>query len=333
MTAADGLERRYRRLLGWYPAAHRQAHGEEMLGVLLAAARPGQRRPGLAATADLISGALRIRLRALLRGTPDQRWEDALAVVSVLAPLLMLAAGLVTSNLVAVAVRAARGYYDGLSWLTDPRVWLLLAGPVTVAALALLGLRRATALAALTVTAGETFVLAFASMTATYWSSPVIALWVFLGLLAAAAPVLSAGPRRGRQILRWWGVTAASLLAIVFAQLTWGPDIQFPLDHATLVGAHMGARVLTPQVRLAGILAAAMAAAALCLVTATGRRVLVLLAIPALPYVVIVAQLTGLTRLWLLGGAAAAALVYLPPLVLTGLAVSALSRTRPGGTA
>jgi hypothetical protein len=59
----------------------------------------------------------------------------------------------------------------------------------------------------------------------------------------------------------------------------------------------------------------------------------VLLAIPALPYAVIVAQLTGLARLWLLGGAVTAALVYLPPVVLTGLAVSVLSRTRPGGTA
>ncbi|MGW4400070.1 hypothetical protein ACWEHA_32680 [Amycolatopsis nivea] len=40
------LERRYRRLLALYPRAHRAAHGEEMLGVLLDGAgsrsTPGQ---------------------------------------------------------------------------------------------------------------------------------------------------------------------------------------------------------------------------------------------------------------------------------------------------
>ena len=40
------LERQYRRLLAAYPAEHRREHGEEMIGVLLAAARPGQVRAG-----------------------------------------------------------------------------------------------------------------------------------------------------------------------------------------------------------------------------------------------------------------------------------------------
>ena len=43
---AAALERRYRRLLRCYPPGHRQVHQEEMLGVLLATARPGQRAPG-----------------------------------------------------------------------------------------------------------------------------------------------------------------------------------------------------------------------------------------------------------------------------------------------
>ena len=57
------LERRYRRLLAWYPAGYRRDHEEEMLGVLLAAARAGQRR-ALAHAVNLIWGALRIRVRA-----------------------------------------------------------------------------------------------------------------------------------------------------------------------------------------------------------------------------------------------------------------------------
>ena len=49
MTAAGGLEKSYRRLLRWYPALYRHRHEEEILGVLMFAARPGQRRgrPGI----------------------------------------------------------------------------------------------------------------------------------------------------------------------------------------------------------------------------------------------------------------------------------------------
>ena len=46
-AGAAALERRYLRLLRCYPPSHRAFHREEMLGVLLAAARPGQRTPGL----------------------------------------------------------------------------------------------------------------------------------------------------------------------------------------------------------------------------------------------------------------------------------------------
>jgi len=63
MNAATVLEGRYRRLLAMYPAEHRRKHQDEMLGVLMTGARAGQHRPGLADTADLIWGALLIRLR------------------------------------------------------------------------------------------------------------------------------------------------------------------------------------------------------------------------------------------------------------------------------
>ena len=51
---AAALERRYRRLLRCYPPGHRQVHREEMLGVLLAIARPGQRAPGARQMANLV---------------------------------------------------------------------------------------------------------------------------------------------------------------------------------------------------------------------------------------------------------------------------------------
>lgn len=90
MTGAGGLEGAYRRLLRWYPRAYRHRHEEEILGVLLAAARPGQRRPGAGESADLLWSALRIRIRAILRGMGSQPWAAALALTGVLIPLLML---------------------------------------------------------------------------------------------------------------------------------------------------------------------------------------------------------------------------------------------------
>jgi hypothetical protein len=93
------LERRYRRLLRCYPPSHRAAHREEMLGVLLAAARPGQRRPGARQAVNLVACGLAIRARRFLTAG---RWQDALAVVSLIGPVLALA--LAALN-VAVAVR------------------------------------------------------------------------------------------------------------------------------------------------------------------------------------------------------------------------------------
>jgi hypothetical protein len=56
------LERAYRRLLTWYPRAFRHENGPEILAVLLACTPDGRRRPGLAATADLVRSGLRMRL-------------------------------------------------------------------------------------------------------------------------------------------------------------------------------------------------------------------------------------------------------------------------------
>ena len=62
MTDQAKLERRYRRLLAWYPRAFRRENEQEMLAVLMACARDGQRRPGLAGSANLIRNGLRMRL-------------------------------------------------------------------------------------------------------------------------------------------------------------------------------------------------------------------------------------------------------------------------------
>ena len=62
MTGSARLERRYRRVLACYPKTFRRESEEEILAVLLATAREGQRRPGLAESVDLIRSALRMHL-------------------------------------------------------------------------------------------------------------------------------------------------------------------------------------------------------------------------------------------------------------------------------
>lgn len=62
MTDAADLERRYRRWLRWYPKTFRREYEAEMLGVLLAGAREGQRQPKLMECLDLLRGAVWLRL-------------------------------------------------------------------------------------------------------------------------------------------------------------------------------------------------------------------------------------------------------------------------------
>jgi hypothetical protein len=83
------LERLYRRLLTCYPAEHRRLYGEEMIGVLLAATPEGQDHPSLADAFSLFGGGLRVRLRRLLTGSPDPGWSNALALTTLIAPVLL----------------------------------------------------------------------------------------------------------------------------------------------------------------------------------------------------------------------------------------------------
>lgn len=79
MNEFPQLERRYRRLLACYPRAFRRENEEEILAVLLACAQDGQRRPGFAASADLIRGAVRMRLR--LAGQPPRAVQTAIRLM------------------------------------------------------------------------------------------------------------------------------------------------------------------------------------------------------------------------------------------------------------
>ncbi|MEU6781566.1 hypothetical protein ABZ912_20360 [Nonomuraea angiospora] len=88
------LERRYRRLLAWYPKDHRARHEEEMLAVLLAASAPGQSRPVGRDAFDLVRGGLAIRLRRVARPGARRHWRAAVDLAALLAPLTLFGAGL-----------------------------------------------------------------------------------------------------------------------------------------------------------------------------------------------------------------------------------------------
>jgi hypothetical protein len=62
VSDATQLERRYRRLLAFYPDAFRREHEQEMLTVLIAGAGEGQRRPSLDEAIDLVSNAILMRM-------------------------------------------------------------------------------------------------------------------------------------------------------------------------------------------------------------------------------------------------------------------------------
>ena len=87
--AAEALERRYRRLLAWYPAAYRAANADDMLGVGLARSAPGQRWPEPGEAVNLIVSGIGERLGGMLR-RPDQR--DTAAVLAIAGPVLLAAA-------------------------------------------------------------------------------------------------------------------------------------------------------------------------------------------------------------------------------------------------
>ncbi len=255
MSGTTRLEGRYLRLLALYPAEHRRAHREEMLGVLMTGARAGQRRPGLAESADLIWGALRIRLRPVPGYAPGALWRDALAVVSTVLPLVIL----VYLGVLALSLVGQHGAVVGVLARSDAErlgVWAALTACV------LLRFRRTAALVA-------AVMLIWDATPATYTPG-----WMYLSLtnmlifvtlgLEVAALLASPGPRRGRQILTGKGFAAALVVPAAVASL---------INWAWLNHPAAAAGIAISLIALAILGTAAM--------SALGWRVAALLSVPA----------------------------------------------------
>ncbi len=105
MSVQAQLERRYRWLLAWYPRAFREEHEEEILVVLMASARNGQRRPGAADSVNLIANALLMRLRPRApRSVPTVFWAVRLMAFGAVLELVALATVVATEGDLAVAI-------------------------------------------------------------------------------------------------------------------------------------------------------------------------------------------------------------------------------------
>lgn len=300
--AAAGLEARYRRLLRWYPAGHPAVHGEEMLGVLMAAAEPGRDRPGLSESADLLAGAARIRLRPGNALSDGNGWRDALAVYSLAGPVLVLAssilgwlAGLVWSIVghtggLTLGLGFANGAYENLQ-VAHPVIatvmWLLLTGQAIVTVLALAGLRRcATAAAAVYLLYFGTY----AVIEATYgWVFPAMMLavpllFVVAPLTSLAALLASAGPRRGRQLMRrrHWFYLAAGSVGGAALTVRLGVFVSAPIRPSLLALLAAPAAAVVVLLLLAAWLS-----------SAHGKRLAVLFGVLAFPALLQLAQFYG----------------------------------------
>jgi hypothetical protein len=354
-TRDSRIEKRYRRLLALYPKDHRREHAEEMVGVLLAADGDTQvRAPKAVAwalrfgqhtadSADLIGGALRIRGRMALNRLQrtrwlswtvrDQRWSDALAVVSVVAPLLLLVAALTEFRIPQAVASSITGHPH---WGRTATLGLadlpMAAGAPGVILLVFLRLRRLAGLGALATAIGQ--VAAGAVPAFAGYADPAVAFTVLLSCTTAVALLLSPGPDRGLPLLTRSGTALVGTGALILGGFSVGDDVWFgsaPTQFDDFGGKVVG---LPADLLIAAVL---VSVAAACLRTPVSRRVLALLAIPVIPYAFLWQEKLAVDLFGQPGGGSAIIsssipLLYLPPLLLACLILFGtwLARRRAG---
>jgi hypothetical protein len=316
---AERLERSYRRLLACYPAHYRAVYGEEMIGVLMMASTPHQRRPDGREAVGLLASGLRARLRLTSQASPSPAWRSAAGSFGYLAAASLAAMYLysVTAGAWVVDPTGTIVWYIPLTALTVPVAWAL------AAVAAGLGWRLIAAAGATVATVGQTVMVA-----GVYVENPadLVAQWWRLVLAVAAAAALTtvirpaaAGDRahplgvRARiavgvaAILAGAAPAIEALTVIVtpmgpsgFSETYWGPLGSFGLpwmDHRPL--ASLAALVVM----------IALAIVVVRLSPAVRRRVVVL----TLP-----AAVTALVVTLTFGGFMASSPRFIPPVYLIG---------------
>ncbi|WP_433127680.1 hypothetical protein ACQPWW_32835 [Micromonospora sp. CA-240977] len=206
------LHQAYRWLLTCYPRAYRRQYEDELLGVLLDDAAPGQRRPTARDVSALLGGAVRAHVRQGGARFSVDAWRDAAQVLGLIAALLLF----VRSARVPVLHLSmlAQSYPDGIGekfalWPggLGAALWLV------VAVFTAFGLGRAAAAIAVGGVAFE--VVRVAEAYGQY--STVFDIWP--AVLAAMVPLALAlrAPRSVTATLARWRLrtlTAATLVSV-----------------------------------------------------------------------------------------------------------------------
>jgi hypothetical protein len=306
MSWQPALEHRYRRLLAWFPAEHRQNYEEEMVGVLLATASDGQRRPRLADTFDLIRGAVTVRVRTIMAASPDPGWRDALSLTSLLMPIL-LAVLLLGQDLGWMAHLLWHGAIASRGGSTSLWPAAVLLIPLV---LALAGARRI---------AGASTVLLMGWITAQAalggsLADPRFAAYLVALGVQASALAASPGPRHALRLI--------SARAIAMS-LPW---LAFVAYAAQVIPTHYPVPLILAEIAIAVVALGAVPG----LASARGRRLLILLAgIPGAAFVVSLLTFASVD-FYDMSFAAAQFALYLPSVAAAGLALAAIRRPAGG---
>ena len=295
-AGAAVLERRYLRLLRCYPPAHRAFHREEMLGVLLATARPGQRTPGLGQTVNLAACGLAIRVRRIPGWLAADAGQDALAVVSLIAPVVVFILLALEWAAMNAAASARAPFWTLLPLLPSSGESVVVVVMIAWLAVVVLGLTGRRRTAAKIASVSLTLALLVLLVVLVVFMQPSHELPggfvqpshelpgrlfqflpfgdvpVVLASLAACSLALSPGPRRGLAIVGWR--RACLMIAGLSAGFGFRSIVQLVNP-----AAPMGDLAF----RLLGVLAIAVAVAVTCVRSPVGRRVAGLVATGLLP--------------------------------------------------
>lgn len=293
MTEAGArLERRYRRLLAFYPSSYRAANADEMVAVAISSARPGQRWPDRGEACSLIAGGIRTSLRGIGAGDIDPSWRDAGAALRFLGPVLL-------------AVSAAQPQAFAIRTIGfSPMIMVSAIGWALLAAAAAFGWRRLAAAGIVAVLAMTLYAYASGAqyMMVTAW-------WQFMAAAAVAATAMLAVPARHR-VLSWPAIAAVAASAALL--VTGSMVIARPWEHGALPGIRIPGRLPaapapsiwqawqdwlsreSAQVGLAlQVLFAVAMLFAICQLTPAVRRRATIVMLPALATVLMVRETYG----------------------------------------
>jgi hypothetical protein len=207
------LETHYRRLLAFFPRQHRESYEDEMVGVLLADAGPGQRRPGVRDVLDLAVAAGALHWRHGVGPLRDEAWRRAAQTVQLFGAILLLAVAL---RRITLWIGSDLRYPGSLATFAVSREELL--RPALWLAVLIAVLIRFRPLVVVLALAGS--VAEIAAPAARYVDTPATVLTVWWIVLAALAVVVASLVARPGGVPGGWQWVAGAGVVIVGGPLT-----------------------------------------------------------------------------------------------------------------